>query len=168
MVPFVKKRSQASRRPLSVKLIVTLVGAICLGVAFLMIAPTYAASVSPASQQMKQSAAGKGAGFLCTNGDLKVCIRADRNKGLVVSKVTVRKSTSQPALVPDCPFSVTIKLFDNSGQIADTLVGKGCGTFNGPTTSIQAGDTYVAQVVACFSAAAGDCGAVPSPDLNIP
>ena len=164
MVPFVKKRSQASRRPLSVKLIVTLVGAVCLSLAFLMIAPTHAA---PASQQIKQFAAAKSTRFLCTNGDLKVCIRADRNNDLVVSKVTVTKSTSEPAEVPTCPVSVNIKLFDNSGQITDTQVGQGCGTFNGPTTAIQAGDTFAAQVVACFSAAAGDCAAVPSPDLNI-
>jgi hypothetical protein len=153
MVLFLKKLFQGSRRSLNVKLLVTLVIAVCLGVAFLTITPTHAAP---------QKISGGG----CTGGnDLKVCIHA--NKGKVTSEVTVNKSTSKPALIPECPASVTLKLFDNSGQIASTLVGRGCGHFNGPAVSIKSGDTYVAQVSVCFSKDPADCAAVPSPSLKV-
>jgi hypothetical protein len=151
---------------LSVKLLVTLVGAVCLGVAFLTFTPIYAASGSNASPQVKQLAAKKISGGGCTNSDLKICLRADSKKNQVASEVFVKKSSSTPALVPSCPTSVTIKLFDNGGLIEAPVVGHGCGHFSGPTVSIKPKDEYVAQVVACFSADPADCAALPSPRVK--
>ena len=165
MLLFRKKPSQGSQHPFNVKLLVTIFGAVCLVVAFLVITPIHAASVHTVSDQAKQPSASHISGGGCTNGDIKVCIHA--KKGQVVSEVTVTQSTSQPAEVPNCPTSVTLKLFDNSGEIASTLVGSDCGHFSGPSTPIQSGDTFTAQAVVCFSAAAGDCAAVPSPDLTV-
>src|SRR5262249_43209042 len=121
MLLFLKKPSQSSQRPFNVKLLVTLIGTVCLGVALLVITPIHAASVLTTSPQAKQAFASKISGGGCTGGDLKTCIHA--KNGQVVSEVFVTKSTSQPALVPSCPTSVTLKLFDNSGGIASTLVG---------------------------------------------
>lgn len=114
MAPKIREQSRGSRRSLSIKLLVSVVGVLCLGVAFMVITPIHAAS------QTDQPSAGQISGGGCTGGDLKVCIHA--KNGQVVSEVFVRKSTSEPALVPFCPVSVTLKLFDNSGQIASTLI----------------------------------------------
>jgi hypothetical protein len=163
MVPFLPKLSQDSRRPLNVKMLFTLIAVAFVVIAGISVATTHAAS----SDSTKQVSASRISGGGCTGGDLKPCVSADRKKDSIVSKVTVRKSTSTPALVPSCPFSVTIKLFDNNGLRDSALVGKGCGNFSGPTAPIESGNQYTAQVVACFSADPADCAAVPSPTLKV-
>jgi hypothetical protein len=167
MVPFLPKLSQDSRRPLNVKMLFTVIAVAFVVIAGISVVTTHAASDTSTSDSAKQVSAGRISGGGCTGGDLKTCVSADRKKGRIVSEVTVRKSTSAPALVPSCPFSVTIKLFDKDGLRDSAQVGKGCGNFSGPTAPIEPGNQYTAQVAACFSADPADCAAVPSPTLKV-
>jgi len=167
MAPLMRERSQNAPRPANMKLLVTLFGAACLSVILFLATPTHAAPATAVLDQAKQATGGKISGGGCTGGDLKPCIHANTKKGLVVTEVFVKKSTSKPAEVPTCPTSVTLKLFDNNGLVTSSLVGSGCGHFSGPTTAIQQGDTFTVQVQACFSDKEGDCAAVPSPDLVV-
>jgi hypothetical protein len=130
---------------LSIKLLSTLVGVVCLGIALLVITPTYAASGSSVAQ-LKISGGG------CTTfsgGKSKVCVNA--KKGQAVSTASINESP--------CPASVVVKLFDGKGLVASTS-GSGCGNFKGPTAPLKVGNEYVAQVVF-------DGAAIPSPRLNV-
>ena len=143
MAPLTKEQSRGFRSILSVKLLVTLVGIVCLGVAMLIITPSYAAKGSHTAQ-LKTSGGG------CTNlSESKVCVKAE--KGKVVSSAVVKESS--------CPESVEIKLFDNDGLV-DSTTESGCGKFKGPSVRLESGNTYVAQVII-------DGSAVPSPRLKV-
>src|SRR5437667_7334512 len=103
MAPLTKEQSQGSRSILSIKLLATLVGVLCLGIALLIITPSYAASGSNVAQ-LKTSGGG------CTTlsgGMSKVCLNAKNNQAV---------STASVNLSP-CPKSVEIKLFDNKGLV---------------------------------------------------
>jgi hypothetical protein len=144
MVPLLKKLSQGSQRRFSIQLLVTLVGAVSLGVAFLMITPIHATPGSFVSQA-------KISGGGCTTaaqGDLKICVNAKNGKA--VSSATIN--------LDPCPKEVLIKLFDDSGLV-DTTTKSGCGKFSGPTAPLKKGNEFVAQVVA-------DGSAIPSPRLK--
>ena len=140
MAPLMKERFQGFRRILSIKLLATLVGVACLGIALLVITPTYAAA------KLKTSGGG------CTSlsgGKTKVCVNA--KNGQAVATASVKESP--------CPKSVEIKLFDNNGLVASTTK-SGCGNFQGPTAPLKSGNTYTAQVII-------DGSAVPSPELKV-
>src|SRR5437763_14280941 len=116
MAPLTKEQSQDSRSILSIKLLATVVGIVCLGIAMLVITPSYAAKGSNAVK-LKTSGGG------CTNiSDSNVCVKAE--KGKAVTSVLVKESL--------CPKSVEIKLFDNNGLV-DSTTESGCGRFKGPT-----------------------------------
>jgi hypothetical protein len=144
MAPSTKEQSQGSRSILSIKLLAPLVGIVCLGIALLIITPSYAAS-GPSVAQLKVS----GGGCTTFGGKSKVCVNA--KKGQAVSTASVNQSP--------CPKSVEIKLFDNSGLVASTK-NSGCGNFKGPAVPLKAGNEYVAQVII-------DGSAVPSPRLKV-
>jgi hypothetical protein len=144
MAPLTKEQSQSSRSILSIKLLVTLVGVVCLGVALLIITPSYAASGSNHAK-LKVS----GGGCTTLSGESEVCLNAE--KGQAVSTASVKLNP--------CPKSVEIKLFDSNGLV-DSTSGDGCGSFKGPNVPLEAGNEYVAQVVV-------DGSAVPSPRLNV-
>ena len=132
MAPLQKEQSQSSRRILSVKLLATLVGVACLGVALLVFTPIYAASGSHAAQ-LKTSGGG------CTSftqGKSKVCVNAIN--GQAVTTATLNERT--------CPASVEINLFDRRGLVSSTK-SSGCGDFKGPSIPLTAGNEYIAQVI---------------------
>jgi hypothetical protein len=144
MAPLTKEQSQGSRSILSIKLLATLVGVVCLGIALLIITPSYAASGSNVAK-LKTS----GGGCTTLSGESKVCLNA--KNGQAVSTASVNLSP--------CPKSVEIKLFDNKGLV-DSTSDSGCGNFKGPTVPLKSGNEYVAQVIV-------DGSAVPSPRLNV-
>jgi len=142
MALLTKGRSQRSRRILSIKLLTTLIGVVCFGIALLVITPIYAASPAP----LKTSGGG------CTTfsqGESKVCVNA--KKGQAVATASINQSS--------CPATVVIKLFDGSGLV-DSTTDSGCGNFKGPSTPLKAGNEYVAQVIV-------DGSAIPSPRLKV-
>src|SRR5256885_4157738 len=94
MAPLTKEQSQGSRSILSIKLLVTLVGVVCLGIALLIITPSYAASGSNA---VKLKTSGGGCTTL-SGGKSKVCVSA--KNGQAVSTASVNLSP--------CPKSVEI------------------------------------------------------------
>ena len=142
MAPWTKEQSPDSRRILSIKLLATLVGVVCFGIAMLVITPSYAAQGSNAAK-LKISGGG------CTNlSESKVCVKA--GNGQAVSSASIKERS--------CPKSVEIKLFDKNGLVASTS-DSGCGNFKGPTAPLKSGNEYVAQVII-------DGSAVPSPRLN--
>ena len=143
MAPLTKEQSQGSRSILSIKLLATVVGIVCLGITMLVITPSYAAKESNAAK-LKISGGG------CTNiSHSKVCVKAE--KGKVATSALVKESS--------CPKSVEIKLFDNDGLVASTTK-SGCGEFKGPTAPLESGNQYIAQVII-------DGSAVPSPKLKV-
>ncbi len=143
MAPLTKELSQGFRRIWSIKLLVTLVGVACLGIALLVITPSYAAAGSNAAK-LKTSGGG------CTSlSPSKVCVNAKNGKA--VSSASIKGSP--------CPKSVEIKLFDNNGLVASTTE-SGCGNFKGPTAPLKSGNGYTAQVII-------DGSAVPSPTLTV-
>ncbi len=143
MAPSTKEQSRGFRSILSIKWLVTLVGVVCLGVAMLVITPSYAAKGSNAAK-LKTSGGG------CTNlSESKVCVKAE--KGRAVSSVSIKESP--------CPKSVEIKLFDDNGLV-DSTSESGCGKFKGPSAPLKSGNEYTAQVII-------DGSAVPSPPLKV-
>jgi len=143
MAPLTKEQSRGSRSILSIKLLATVVGIVCLGIAMLAITPSYAAKGSNATK-LKTSGGG------CTNiSHSKVCVKAE--KGKAATSALVKESS--------CPKSVEIKLFDNDGLV-DSTTESGCGEFKGPTAPLESGNQYIAQVII-------DGSAVPSPKLKV-
>ena len=155
---------QRFRRSLSVKLLVILVGVLCLGAVLLALTPSHAALTPKVSRQIDTSGGG------CNNSkfqstkvadrtlSVQVCINMDGDN--VVSQASLQSVNGGP-----CPDSVSVSLQDETSQASLTF--SGCGDFTGPTLSLQPNDTYFSHVDFLYNADGGvDSSGLESPFLD--
>ena len=138
------------RHSWSMKLIATLVGALCLGLAFLAVMQIQAASVSQIHP------AGGGCSESQFNGvSLKMCIAVKGDN--VVSDGFVNTVNGSA-----CPNSVSVLLQDKFTAHMPVST-HGCGHFRGPTLFLASNNIYLGHVDACFGI---NCAGQASPFLN--
>jgi hypothetical protein len=157
------ERSQGSRRPLSIKLLVTLVGVLCLGIALLVITPIYAAPTAKTSSQIATSGGGcnattfKSPKVASRVVSVQICINV---KGQNVVSETFVKSVKGSL----CPDSVSLLLQDKiAPQSSSTF--SGCGHFRSSSLPLQPDDTYFGHVDFFFN---NDDGTVEPSGLESP